>query len=107
MVFGFSIQEKLSTFRPMLGSGTLVWIMFLSLTLCLELGQKRRDLFYAPSLFLWLSVMIATPVAFSFRYVYVLAILFPLMLVYPFLHVQTGCSLGQGESDVLNADLLS
>ena len=99
MVFGFSIQENLSTFRPMLGSGTLVWILFLSLTLCLELGQKKRALFFAPSLFLWLSVMIATPVAFSFRYVYVLAILFPLMLVYPFLHAQTGCSSGQEQLD--------
>ena len=89
-VFGFSVQDKLLAFRPMLGSGTLAWIMLVSLTLCLESGQKKRALFYAPPFFLWLFVLIATPVAFSFRYVYFLALLLPMMLIYPFLSIPAG-----------------
>lgn len=84
-MFGFSIKQDLLQFRPMIGSGTFLWVMLISAALCAKKNGFYRLLFYLPGLLCWLCIMIATPVAFSLRYVYILALLFPVYVVYPFI----------------------
>ncbi len=84
---GRSIKEQLLSFRPQLGSGTLAWIMLLSMALNWGMGKKKSILFYLPGFFGWFFILVATPVAFSLRYVYVLCLLAPIYVVYPFLEM--------------------
>lgn len=69
-----------------IGSRTFLWILLISATLCAKKHDFYRLFFYLPGFLCWLCIMIATPVAFSLRYVYILALLFPVYLVYPFIH---------------------
>ena len=82
-LFGVSLQERLESFRPMLGSGLLFWAAAGSLSLCSG-PERRKRLYYAPQLLCWAGIMVATPVAFSLRYVFILLLLLPVNLVWPF-----------------------
>lgn len=66
-----------------LGSGTLIWILLGVLTILIENRQKKRILALLPALLVWTSIMIATPVAFSLRYVLVLAYALPFIIILP------------------------
>lgn len=83
-LFGVSIQEKLAQFRPMIGSGTLLWCFLICLYLCI-MQAKKSGLILVPALANWLVILIATPVAFSLRYVYIFALALPVALCLPFL----------------------
>lgn len=83
-LFGVSIQEQLAQFRPMIGSGTLLWCFLICLYLCI-MQAKKTGLILVPALANWLVILIATPVAFSLRYVYIFALALPLALCLPFL----------------------
>lgn len=85
-LFGFSVKPYLLSFRPMMGSGTFLWVLLISAALCAKKHSYYRLLFYLPGFLCWLCIMIATPVAFSLRYVYILALLFPVYLIYPFIN---------------------
>ncbi len=58
--------------------GAVFWIMLFFMGLCVVKGKKERLIFYLPCLFLLLTVLIATPVAAEFRYVYFLVFALPL-----------------------------
>ena len=66
-----------------LGSGTLIWILFLSGLFLFIQRRGKYTIVLLPCLLLWLSIMIATPVAFSLRYVFVLAYALPLIVLLP------------------------
>ena len=83
---GHSIQSYLKSFYPLLGSGTLFWIIVASFTLCIKRSKKIRCFFYLPAMFCWGTIMIATPVAFSLRYVYIFVLLLPLYITLPYLN---------------------
>lgn len=104
-LFGSTIRPLLKKRMIWIGSGTLLWMtlggMLLSI-LCRkstsrkisnskisggegEKGGKGDWIIYLPALGNALTVFIATPVAFSLRYVYVFAIGLPLYVLLPFL----------------------
>ena len=83
-IFGISIQENLAAFRPMVGSGTLLWCFLICLYLCI-MQFKKSWLILVPAFANWLVILIATPVAFSLRYVYILALALPLAFCLPIL----------------------
>lgn len=99
-LFGSTIRPLLKKRMIWIGSGTLLWMtlggMLLSI-LCREgsgskisggegeKGGKGDWIIYLPALGNVLTVLIATPVAFSLRYVYVFAIGLPLYVLLPFL----------------------
>ena len=99
-LFGRTIRPLLKKRMIWIGSGTLLWMtlggMLLSI-LCREgsgskisggegeKGGKGDWIIYLPTLGNVLTVLIATPVAFSLRYVYVFAIGLPLYVLLPFL----------------------
>lgn len=81
---GFSIGEHLKNYKFYIGSGTLLWILIFTAGLNLYNNKKDNILIYLPSVLLWITIMLATPVAFSLRYVYVMAILLPVYIITPF-----------------------
>lgn len=83
-IFGISIQENLASFRPMVGSGTLLWCFLICLYLCI-MQFRKSWLILVPAFANWLVILIATPVAFSLRYVYIFALGLPLGICLPFI----------------------
>ena len=78
-LFGFSISSLLSARNPIY-YGALIWI---ALFMCAVLLQKRQYKYlipFVPSLTGWATVMVATPCAFSLRYVYFLFLLLPVFV---------------------------
>lgn len=63
--------------------GFFFWITVLSMLISFRIGNKRYLIAYLPSMVLWGTVMIATPMAQALRYVYILVLMLPLNLVYP------------------------
>ena len=47
--------------------------------------RYKNLLIYLPALFTWGTIMLATPIAFSMRYVYILVLIVPMDFVIPFL----------------------
>ena len=82
---GFSIQERLRQFIIPVGEGWFAWVMLISL--CLSICKSFKSvLTYIPPLANWLTILLATPVAFSLRYVYILALALPMLLCLPVLY---------------------
>ncbi len=77
-----------------LSAGTAFWVMFMLTGWRIYRKEYCKAVVFAPMWCLWGSLLLATPIAFAFRYVFVLAILFPFMILIPFV---------QGEKD--EADL--
>lgn len=65
--------------------GFFFWIMALSAFLTFRLGEKKALLAYIPALLLWATVIIATPMGQALRYVYILVLLMPFNILYPFI----------------------
>lgn len=82
---GYFIQEELGNKYDFLPSGLFVWLLLYDIVLC---WMKRKALYILPLTGMignWLTLMIATPTAFGIRYIYILVIAVPLLLVYPWL----------------------
>lgn len=78
-IFGFSIMPILKDYPIFLGSGTLLWLVLLGMTLVCTKKMKYA-LVYMPAMLNWATVMVATPVAYSLRYVFIFALGLPLYL---------------------------
>ena len=78
-IFGFSIMPILRDYPIFMGSGTLLWLVLLGLVLACA-RRLGICMAYMPALLNWATVMIATPVAYSLRYVFVFALGLPLYL---------------------------
>lgn len=66
-----------------LSGGLFFWITAISFIITSQIANKKFLLGYLPLLTLWATIMIATPIAVSLRYVYALVLAVPLNLVYP------------------------
>lgn len=83
--FGISLEPVLKNFKIYIGSGTLAFIMLWTTFMLWSLKSTKSILALLPSLITWLVILIATPVAFSLRYVYILPLALPLFIALPFL----------------------
>lgn len=83
-ITGISLKDILNGFQISIGSGTLAWLMLGSLALTMML-KKKQYISLLPAILNWLVILVATPVAFSLRYVFILAIGLPFMLCLPFI----------------------
>ncbi|GAA2925289.1 DUF6020 family protein [Enterococcus raffinosus] len=85
---GSNVMQQVINKRNFFGSGTLLCLMIIGFYIYWI--QKRKILWigYLPSFLTWLSIMVATPVAFSLRYVFILAISLPLFFCLPFLKLK-------------------
>ena len=84
---GITFVPGLMRRLPFVPSGTAGWILLLSLTLILcQKGRNRtRLLMLMPFLFCWVTTLLVAPIAYSYRYVEMLAMGLPLFLALPFL----------------------
>ncbi len=64
-----------------ISSAVWVWLMLGTIVICLAKRYYKGLIAIMPTMGLWLSIMAATPVAFSFRYVYALFLCVPLYLM--------------------------
>lgn len=64
-----------------ISSAIWAWMMLGTIFICLAKRNYNGLIAVMPTLGLWLSIMIATPVAFSFRYVYALFLCAPLYII--------------------------
>lgn len=66
-----------------LSAGTAFWMLLLY---CMWVLYKRRNAYAwitIPVWLCWVSLLIATPISFAFRYVFVIALMFPFYLLIP------------------------
>lgn len=79
---GHGVAKYLEYGTRFVTSGTMVWIMLGAFFFCLAKPKGRRKadlLMLTPLLFSWLCLMIATPIAQSYRYILMLPIALPLL----------------------------
>jgi hypothetical protein len=85
-VTGYSFEEQLDVSRYFICSGTLVWIMLLIVLLLLLQKEKRKYIIMLlPAILTWATLMLATPIAYSFRYIFILGFGLPVYVLLPFL----------------------
>ena len=85
VVKGKEIAIKLGSMIPLYGTlwsmGVIFWIFLICIACILARRDYSKLLYTLPCLTLWFTVMIATPVATEFRYVYFLILCLPFYLV--------------------------
>ena len=81
---GGAVLERVQTALQFhFSAGTLFALWVLCLALLLRRRAYKLALVLAPGAFLWITLMLAAPVAFSMRYVYLLLVAFPLIPLLP------------------------
>lgn len=73
--------ENINSNSDYLGSGTLIWLLIFSMIILIINKEKKYILCFLPGILLWGTIMIATPVAFSLRYVFTLAYALPFTVI--------------------------
>lgn len=88
LLTGHSFGEELARCCQFIPSGTMVWVMLFSLTLILvQPGEKRKRLVpIMPLLACWLTMLLAAPIAYAYRYILMLAVALPVFAALPFCH---------------------
>lgn len=82
---GHSFAPELRLHTEYIPSGTAVWIMLLAATLLIGQGKsRRRMLVMIPFLASWMVVMVAVPIAYSYRYILMVAMGLPILCLLPF-----------------------
>lgn len=66
-------------------SAIFLFIMLTSMIFTIKKKRFKNLLIYLPALFAWGTIMLATPIAFSLRYVYILVLMTPFNFIIPFL----------------------
>ena len=80
--FGHGLSGMLEQTTRFVSSGTMVWVMLGAFFFCLckPKGRRKGDLLLlTPLLFSWLSLMVAVPIAQSYRYILMLSLALPVL----------------------------
>lgn len=81
---GVTLGQGLRARLEFIPSGTMVWIMLLSLTLVLCGGNRGKKMtVLLPFLLPWAVIMFTAPIAYSYRYVEMLAVGLPVIIALP------------------------
>ena len=83
-VTNHSVKEIVTPTKP-ISSAVFLFIMLFSALITLYKKQYKNLLIYLPGLLTWATIMIAAPLAFSLRYVYILVLMTPITILIPFL----------------------
>ena len=78
--FGFSFKNLVEP-KNYISAAVFVWVMLATVCICMAKRYYAGLIPVLPTLGLWLSIMVATPVAFSLRYVYAVFLCIPLYLM--------------------------
>lgn len=77
--FGFSIKQILNP-KIYINYAIFIWIMLFTIFYLLYRKKYKLIMAILPNLFVWLTIMIATPLAFSLRYVFSIVLSLPLYM---------------------------
>ena len=77
---GISFRELVEP-RDYISAALWVWLLLLCVCICIQKRYFTGLIAVLPTLGVWLSIMVATPLSFSFRYVYSLFLCAPLYLI--------------------------
>lgn len=69
---------------PFTDVGVMVWLVFFYVLISLKQKQRWKILLIVPILACWLTIMIATPVADQFRYLYYYYLMLPIVCIFMF-----------------------
>ena len=87
-IFGIDIAKYIPS-PFFIGSGTMLWIMILSCTMLMLLKKSKYIISLLPCLLSVLTILIATPVAFSLRYVFMVVLALPYIIILPFMEKES------------------
>lgn len=73
-----AVTPKIQAFP---GSGSLAWLLLISIYILIANRRTKYIISLLPALLTWGTIMIATPVAFSLRYVFILAYALPFIII--------------------------
>ncbi len=93
--FGFSFMDIVRPKNPV-PEAVFVWILLASFTLAL-CRNRKNSMVCLPSILLWMTILIATPLAMSLRYIYVFVLMLPFLLVFPLLSKRQDSNLLESE----------
>lgn len=79
------LKDMIPVYGLLWNMGAMFWLIILSAGICSVYGNKPLLLLYIPCFAVFLTLVIATPVAKEFRYAYSYIYCFPLYMVLPFL----------------------
>lgn len=91
---GISIR-KLYEPKVYLSASFFGWLMLVFLLVGLRKYSHRTAIALVPSLSLWLTILIASPLAFTFRYMFALVLTFPIAFIVVFLPLNVEHSLNE------------
>ncbi len=83
-IFGFSFSRYVIP-THYISNALFFWLFVLSAFFCMKNYGFRKLLFYIPQFGIWLTLMIATPIAWSLRYVSGLVFTLPFIIIIPIL----------------------
>ncbi|MGN1180880.1 MAG: DUF6020 family protein [Suilimivivens sp.] len=86
------LGSMLPVYSLLWSMGVIFWILIFCVGNAFVRKEKAKLIYYLPSLALYLTVMIATPVATEFRYVYFMVFSLPLYVMSAILEVPTAPS---------------
>ena len=75
-MFGFSIYEKIENMAP-ISAAYFLFTMIITAAILWVRKSYAKLIVLIPGFVTWLTVMIATPVTISLRYVYILVLMVP------------------------------
>lgn len=77
----FKLQNIVPFYGILWSIGTYFWVLLICMAMVFLYGEKRNLLLYMPAIGIFLTLVIATPVAYDFRYAYGYIFSMPLYLV--------------------------
>lgn len=80
--FGLEIYNKLYPKQPV-SHAIFFWVMMLGILNIVRLKKYKYILVYIPSIVLYITLLMATPIAFSLRYIYILVMMLPFAIILP------------------------
>lgn len=81
-IFGFSFSNIVRP-QKFISPGMLFWIIMLFAMIAFKKVGFKSLIAYSPIIGAWLTIMVATPVAFSLRYMYILVLFIPISYLIP------------------------
>ncbi len=79
-IFNHSIREYIYP-KKALNSAFFLYLTLVALLFVIKKQSYKKIIIFLPSLLTWLTIMVAVPLAFSFRYTYILILNLPLLFI--------------------------
>lgn len=105
---GTSIKDYIDV-KIRYSSAIFIFLILFSMLYTIQNKRYKNLIIYLPAIFVWGTIMLATPIAFSMRYVYILVLMVPFDFIIPFLkeneqYKEDRLTLGEGENKNENID---